>query len=485
MPVIKTLVIDDGESDRALVKRALCGAEERYEVVEARSRADLEEKLAGGEFDVVISDYDFLGLTGFDILRLVRDLRPETPVILLTGTGSEEIAVAALKQGAADYVVKSVKHIKKLPSTVAAALERVALARERQALGEALRASEEKYRSLVETAKEAVVNVDGDGRVIFFSRGAERMFGYAAEEAVGVLLAALGCGAIRESFARRSPDDRRKPGAILVTTLTRKGGEEFPAEVSFSDPGADDGVAFTAVIRDVTERRRLEGEVARLDRLAAVGEMTAGIAHEVRNPLAAITTSATVVREELAAAGLDTESADWILEGVRKIDGLLKRFFDFAKPLTLEPRPSNVNALVREVIEEERANLENAHVAVELGLGGQLPALNLDRRLVKSVFTNVVVNARQAMAGGGDLTVRSQLDADGAAVAITFADNGPGVSEEDARRALEPFFTTKADGVGLGLPLCLKIVKAHGGDFSLAGRDVGLVVTVTFPVAGS
>jgi len=490
VPVIKTLIVDDSASDRALVKRALAQSEEEYEVVEVLSRSELEDRLAREDFDLVISDYNILGMTGLEVLGIMRELKPETPVVLLTGTGSEEVAVAALKRGAADYVVKSVNHIKKLPATAAAVLGRAALSREREALQEALRASEEKYRTLVEAAVEAVLRVGDDGTVTFFSRGAEKMFGAEGAAFVGTPFAELAPPATREVLAQAverylGAGGGNDAGAILATTLVRASGDEFPAEVSLAALASDGGRGLTAIVRDVTEKKRREDEIARLERQAAIGEMTAGIAHEVRNPLAAITTSATMARQELAEAGLDTENADWILEGARKIEDLLKDFFDFAKPISPEFAPCDLNALVREAVTAELDKPAAAHVVAELELDGALPAVAADAKLMASVFTNLVVNACQAMAGGGNLTVRSRYE-DGArpAVVVTFADTGEGLSAEDAKRALEPFFTTKTNGVGLGLPLCLKIVKAHGGSFTLAGREVGAEARVRLPVGG-
>jgi len=471
-----------------LVKRALAAAAEDYDVAEACSQEELERKLARADFDLVISDYNILGLDGLEVLGVVKERRPATPVILLTGTGSEEVAVAALKHGAADYVVKSVNHIKKLPATVAAVLERAALARERTRLAARLRASEEKYRSLVESAAEARMGGAADRGVTFFSRGAEQMFGYRAGEVITKPLSVLAPPGRREAFEKElerfiTDDDGAREGPIMTFVLARKSGEQFPAELSLS-PYAGDGAGFTAIVRDVTEKRRLEEEVARLDRLAAVGEMTAGIAHEVRNPLAAIATSAAVARRELADATLATESVEWILEGVRKIEGLLKRFFDFARPLRLERQKYDINKVIEEVLAAAAERLAGGGARLELELAAELPPAFVDPALMAAVFENVVTNARQAMPEGGVLRVRSEVVGDdGAAVRVTFADTGPGISAEVAGRVLDPFFTTKADGVGLGLPLCYKIVKAHGGDFALLSGDDGAEVVITVPAA--
>ncbi len=361
MSPLKTLIIDDCEADRVLVKRVLAGSEPGFEVEEARSRREAEDLLACRVFDVVISDYNILGYTGLEVLQEVHRHQPETPVILLTGTGSEEIAVAALKRGAADYVLKSLSHIKKLPATIATVMDRTTLARERATLAEDLRRSEEKYRSLVETAPEAIIQVSRAGAITFFSQNAERIFGFAALEVVGRPLDVLRPAAPLPPFwADGAEAPAHEIPESLAATLVRKTGEEVCVEISVSRPAPSNGAGVTAIIRDVTEKRRMEREIARLDRLAAVGEMTAAIAHEVRNPLAAIATSAGVLKQDLTAAGLNTETVEWILDGIHRIEGLLRRFFDFAKPLEITRLPCDVNDLIVAAVAREKAKLRAA-----------------------------------------------------------------------------------------------------------------------------
>jgi two-component system NtrC family sensor kinase len=477
---LRTLVIDDSAADRELVKRELAGAGDAYDVVEARSRPELDAALAREQFDLVISDYNILGFTGMEVLAEVKGRQPETPVILLTGTGSEEIAVAAMKQGAADYVIKSVTHIKKLPATAAAVLDRAALERERRALARHLRLSEEKYRSLVEAAPEAILSVGGDGGITFFSRGAENIFGYAAAEVVGTPLARLA-----PSLAAALPPHDAGGPRFMDATVVRPDGSPRQVELSVARTASNPDAGVTLVVRDVTENRRMAAEIARLDRLAAVGEMTAAIAHEVRNPLAGIAASAGVIREELARAGGDTDTADWILEGVQRIEFLLRRFFDFARPLELEREPCDLNDLVRRCVATEADAWAAAGIAGRINLAPALPVLVLDPALVQSVLANVLRNAREAMAATAAaraITVTSGRGGnDGEVVTVRVADTGPGVPADVLPRLTEPFFTTKAAGVGLGLALCLKIMKAHGGDFIIANGDVGAEVRLVFP----
>ena len=482
--MVKALIVDDSEADRELIKRALARGGEEFAIREAATREEMEAWLRAERFDVVITDYDIAGFTGLEVLDAVQAVQPEAPVILVTGTGSEEIAVSALKKGAADYVVKSTGHIQRLPSLIAAVVERVALAREREALQDDLRRSEEKYRALVETAREAILGVAGDTYVTVFSGAAEKMFGYAAAEVIGRpfgILAPAHEADIRGWLGQAATGDA--DGGFRTLNMTRCDGSSFPGELSLSAFAAN-GLGYTAVIRDVSAKRRLEREVARLDRLAAVGEMVTGIAHEVRNPLAAIATSAAVVKTDLASAGLDAEGADWIMAGVEKIEGLLERFFDFARPLEVRRQRCDLAALLRDVLGEDAFQLERAGVRVTWAIRPDLPAVDADADLLRVVVTNVVKNAREAMREGGELAVKVDLGADQGQdfVRVAFTDSGVGITPEAAQRLLEPFFTTKTQGVGLGLPLCYKIIKAHGGEFAIVGLEVGAEIAFTLPV---
>jgi len=481
---LKTLLVDDAADDRALVTRVLQQADPECEIKEARTAAELTALLERETFDVVISDYNILGYTGLDVLAQIKKYQPTTPVILLTGTGSEEVAVAAMKEGAADYVIKSIKHIKKLPATITAVLSRAALEREKASLIDNLRLSESRYRALVEVAPDAIVSINADGEITFFSRTAEKMFGYAPGEVVGRPVAAFVPPPAREAFAtalRQGRVGRRgRVPPIITTTLTRRDGTEFPAEVSYAPFHDDRGVGFTLIVRDITEKRRREEERERLGRMAAVGEMTAAVAHEVRNPLAAIATSAAVTRQELARAGLATNGPDWILQAVRKVEFLLARFFDFAKPLEPEKELLNLAAVAREVVAGE-VGLAGGAITVTWEVDDAAAEVYADRALVASVVRNLVSNAREAMPTGGTIRI-SITAADEGHARLVVADSGAGMPPDVVARALEPFFTTKKNGLGLGLAFVYKIVKAHGGDMVIRSREGGgTEVVITLP----
>ncbi len=228
----------------------------------------------------------------------------------------------------------------------------------------------------------------------------------------------------------------------------------------------------------------MEREIARLDRLAAVGEMTAAIAHEVRNPLAAIATSAGVLKQDLTAAGLNTETVEWILDGIHRIEGLLRRFFDFAKPLEITRLPCDVNDLIVAAVAREKAKLRAAGAHVYLILNKNIPPVSADPALITSVLVNVITNGLEAMSESPRREIRivsRHVPSPLVVVEILVRDTGPGIPAEIAARLFEPFFTTKSYGVGLGLSLCYKIMKAHGGEFTIANAEGGAEVKLTLP----
>lgn len=484
MRPLRFLLVDDAADDRALVKQVLFKADPALEIAEATDARELARLLDSAPYDLVITDYNILGFSGLDVLAAIKERQPDTPVILLTGTGSEEVAVAALKQGAADYVVKSIQHIKKLPSTVTAVLQRAALERERASLVENLRVSEARYRSLVETAPDAILSIDAGGRVAFFSRTAEKMFGCEAAEVVGhppeILAAPDSAEMLAEALEQNRHSRRRGPAPVITTVMRKKNGATFPAEVSFAPFSDGQGVGFTVVIRDVTEKKKWEEEKERLARMAAVGEMTAAVAHEVRNPLAAIAASAAVTKQELDAAGLSSNGPDWILRAVRKIEFLLERFFAFARPLTLQRERFSLAEVAKEVVTAQMANI-SAAVNLSWEIETDDTEIMADRALVAAAIQNFVSNALEAMPAGGELKIGIAAMGDDR-LRLSVSDTGHGMPADVLGRVAEPFFTTKKGGVGLGLAFAYKIVRAHGGDWDIRSAEgVGTCVTVTLP----
>ncbi len=223
--------------------------------------------------------------------------------------------------------------------------------------------------------------------------------------------------------------------------------------------------------------RRLEAaqeEARRSERLAALGQLSAGLAHELRNPLAVIKGSAETLMRKLAAADpITTEMAGYISSEVNRLNSIVTRFLDFARPLKLERRREQIPPLIERALKAARDRWPDAQVEVERQFAAALPEISVDHELAEQVFTNLVLNAYEAMGpGGGKLRVAAAVaQSDGRrGVEITFEDTGPGVPAELRGQVFNPFFTTKESGVGLGLSIVSKIVDDHRGWIHLASE---------------
>ena len=248
------------------------------------------------------------------------------------------------------------------------------------------------------------------------------------------------------------------------------------------------------------ELRRAEAEARRAERLAALGQLSAGLAHEIRNPLGVIKGSAEMLSQKVAGSQpLVAELAGYISSEVNRLNALVVRFLDFARPSKLETRPERISEIVDHALESAAASFPNAKVKIERQYAPGLPEIQADRQLCEQVFVNLITNALQAMEGQAGslkgtpdgtlngmlrLSIAPEVSNGGPGVCVTVEDSGPGVPPELREQIFNPFFTSKKDGVGLGLSIVAKIVDDHRGTIRLdSDTTKGARFRVFFPQA--
>src|SRR6267154_2376947 len=246
--------------------------------------------------------------------------------------------------------------------------------------------------------------------------------------------------------------------------------------------------------------RRAEAEARRAERLAALGQLSAGLAHEIRNPLGVIKGSAEMLSQKVAGSQpLVAELAGYISSEVNRLNALVVRFLDFARPSKLELRPENISEIVDHSLESAEASFPNAKVKIERDYAPGLPEIPVDRQMCEQVFINLITNAFQAMEGkdeGSDgtpertpegtlcLSIKREVSNGKPGVCVTVEDSGPGVPPELREQIFNPFFTSKKEGVGLGLSIVAKIVDDHRGTIRLDSDTIkGARFRVFFPQA--
>jgi two-component system, NtrC family, sensor histidine kinase HydH len=236
--------------------------------------------------------------------------------------------------------------------------------------------------------------------------------------------------------------------------------------------------------------QRAEADARRSERLAALGQLSAGLAHEIRNPLNVIKGSAEMLTQKLNdSQPLASELAGYISSEVNRLNALVARFLDFARPSHLDLKPQKIDELIDRALQSVQAEMPDANVRVERHYANSLPAIPADEQLCERIFVNLIQNAYQAMSADGNardkllrLSIEPESSSGRDGVGITIGDSGPGVPPELREQIFNPFFTSKKDGVGLGLALVAKFVDDHRGSIRLeSGSAPGATFHVFLP----
>ncbi len=351
------------------------------------------------------------------------------------------------------------------------------------------------HQAIVANISSGLMTFDLAGRVVSFNEAAERITGYpfaALRDRSWRETPFAACPTLDEFFANPNAP---LANPVLEITLDRQDGLPIPVGVSCSPLRGADGEAagLVAIFQDLTERKRVEDQLRRTDRLAALGQLAAHIAHEVRNPLAAISGAVEVLREDLSPEGPNRELIEIVLGEAHRLKLITGQFLDFAKPQSLLFRPCAVRPLLEEtlcLLDRSRERHPSTAWEVVERVPGTFVLADADQ--LRQVVWNLCLNAIQAMPNGGRLTVaieperpdrppesqstRGHLDESASVewVEIVFRDTGRGISPEGLKRLFDPFFTTRPSGTGLGLVIARKILESMGGTIEVESRiDVG------------
>jgi PAS domain S-box-containing protein len=350
-------------------------------------------------------------------------------------------------------------------------------------LEEQLRASEARWRSIIESAVDGIVVIDAHGRIEAFNHGAERLFGYAEDEMIGRNVSMLMPSPYREEhdiyLARYLATGVKKIiGIGRDVTALRRDGTTFPAHLSVGEVTVNGERKFTGILHDMTQRVQIEAQLREQTSLARIGEMAAVIAHEVKNPLAGVRGAIQVIGSRLPAGSRDAAMIQEIVARIDALNELMKDLLLFARPPQPVPALVDLAALVSTTAELLASDPELTDVAVTVD--GTVPPISADGALLKIVFMNLLVNSAHAMHGRG--TIRVSLTAAEHTCRIVFADEGPGIPPELREKIFTPFFTTKSRGSGLGLPTAKRLIDAHGGQIAVScPPSGGTTVTIDLP----
>jgi two-component system sensor kinase FixL len=357
----------------------------------------------------------------------------------------------------------------------------------RVALEQRLRASEERWRSIVESAVDAIIVIDARGAIEAFNPGAERLFGYQPSAVIGRNVSMLMPSPFREAHDGYLSRYLRTGDATIIgvgreVTGQRAGGGLFPLHLSVGEMVVGGERKFSGILHDLSSRVRMEEQLREQAALVRLGEMAAVIAHEVKNPLAGIRGAVQVIGGRLEQGSREAGVVGEILSRIDTLNRLIQDLLLFARPPQPKPAPVEVVPIV--MMTAELLGADPAWSGVRIDVEGSAPPLAADAELLKIVFLNLFVNSAQAMRGEGSIQVSIGVANERCRIAV--ADAGPGIAPDVREKIFTPFFTTKSRGTGLGLATAKRLVEAHHGTIAIdCPHAGGTIVTVHLPLAAA
>jgi len=531
---LRILLLEDDVADATLIERAL---REHFKFDLRRITSKKEFVSAVREFDpeLILADYKLPQMTALDALAVLQSEKRRIPFILVTGSPVEQVAVDCMQSGADDYILK--QSLARLPGAAQNALEKHATLREKTRAEDALRASEALYRLIMETTRDLIVLTDREGKPLYISPSSTALLGFTPGElirnnTIGIVHPDDRTMAI-EAFRRSALEHEANP---LALRCKHRNGEWRVFE-GMSNWVFDEKQPFRAVLifRDITKRMRAEEErrqaIAELERrekelllaltalkqsheeleaaqlnliqankMEAVGQLAAGVAHEVKNPLTVLLLGVEHLRKHLNSDDSDTREILVDMEdAIRRANTVLRGLLDFSVPGALDRQPTDVNQPVERALNFLKHEFTDAGVSVVKALDPSLPLLQLDRNKIEQAMVNVLLNAVQSMKSGGTIMVhtarrplaelgtvaahRAGAGSQREAVVVVVEDSGAGIPADKLSKVFDPFFTTKPDGkgTGLGLRVIQNILELHGAKIHLVNRPEGGVrATIVF-----
>jgi PAS domain S-box-containing protein len=365
---------------------------------------------------------------------------------------------------------------------------------ERRQTREALRLSEATALAFIASAAEGILIIDEGGRIVIANRQIEKMFGYEPSDLVGrpmeVLLPERLRGRHVAHRAEYTAEPRVRPmGRGLDLAGRRRDGTEFPVEISLSYVRTSHGVRVMAFVTDITERLVRERNARRADKLALLGTLSAGIAHELNNPLGIIKGRIELILLEAEDDALPPpvrEDLGVIHHHVERVIHLVHGLLSYARPSEGERRPTDLNKVVNDTMLLAQKQLNKEGVRVTTSLDPMLPLIVGEPNALEQVLLNLVKNGQQAIGGEGEIRIATRNAARPGWVELVVTDTGPGIPAEYQPRIFDPYFTTKATGTGLGLSIISRIVDEHGGTIEVHSRPgEGAEFVLGFPCGPS
>jgi two-component system cell cycle sensor histidine kinase/response regulator CckA len=476
----RLLLVEDSDADAELLVLHLEKSMMSLNLERVSSEADLRAHIARDVPDLILSDFKIGPMDALRVLEIVKESIPDCPVIVVTGTLSDELAAECIKQGAIDYLLKD--KLERLPSAVKRALAERELMAERAEAQKILR----HHAAIVSGSDDAIVGLAVDETVTSWNHGAENLYGWKAPEAIG------------KSFSEVIPAEEQGALAEIRSALSegrwvrniealhhRRDGKAISVLLTVSPIHGSSGeiLGSSVIARDISDRKQLEQQYLHSQKMEAVGRLAGGVAHDFNNLLTVINGYADLALQGPGQQIPLAERIKPIKDAATRAAGLTRQLLAFSRRQVLQPRVINLGDAITSV-GGMLSRLIGANIELVTKLAPGVPSIRIDPGQLEQVIINLVVNGQDAMLSGGTLLIETVADRGGAVLVVQ--DTGIGMDEATRVRIFEPFFTTKeaGKGTGLGLATVYGIVQQSGGSITVYSEPgKGTIFRIWFPAA--
>ncbi len=419
--------------------------------------------------DIMLGD-EMSGLTAAETIYYSLDI----PIIFITAYADDKTISKSKIAEPFGYIIKPFDE-RELKAVIELAIYK-------HRMQQTLKKSEKKYRRIFDNIQDVYCEIELDGKITEISPSIEMMSDHKRKDLLGKT--------IQDFFAKQQQATyfllmNNEKGSIRdqEIELNNHNGEVVYCSVisQVLIDANDQSKKIVASLHDITAHKLLEKRLLRAERLAGVGQLAAGIAHEIRNPLGNINSSIQYCLKKYELPDQIVQYLEIILRNSQNANKIIKELLDFATPRELDLRMGSISAVLKRAIELVEARIKQNGVKIDLMIDEKLPQINLDSKWFEQTFLNFILNANDAMPHGGVLTIK--VTKRNNKIVITFTDDGCGISTDEIEKIFDPFYTTKDEGTGLGLSFVYQVITAHDGDVDVESEvGVGTKITVKLPI---
>jgi len=474
--VIRVLIIDDDEDDFFITTDYIRQIKQgNFKIEWCPIYQDALQRIEARQYDIYFVDYRLGAKTGLDLLKEAIALKCEEPIVLLTGKGNQKVDMEAMEEGAFDYLIKSELNTEKLERCIRYSLERAASVK-------ALRANERRYRNVFEKSKDAIFITYRNLQFKDVNLATSELLGYGPEDLLQINLYDLIVG---DGLRARIAGDLERDGEIIDLEIiimdSHNESKICILSMSLQNAGNTDE-HVQGIIHDITNLKKAEKIALQAEKLAAAGRLVRTLAHEVRNPLSNIQMSVEQL-ESMASKEDDKIFLEIINRNSKRINGLITELLNSSRPVEMTYKAVSIQNILDATLQLAFDRMTLKQIKAEVNYPDQECMINADIEKLKIAFLNILINATEAIFSDQGL-ISISLIAKSQFYIVEIRDNGCGIAPENLSKLFEPYFTSKRNGMGLGLASTLNILQSHQGIVDVKSQvDHGTTFIIAFPKA--